>query len=244
MNAPTVVLVVALNCQIGFATDRPPMSMTPPPDNIPPTDPKDPKDPTDPSEAKAALRKSVALARADAAVKWPDAADMLAGQIDTIIGHFGTGIYAAYLPIRSELSPLPLVSALANAGIVTAMPITPEPGFGLDFHRYAPGDPLDDGPYKTLQPRKSAPLVTPDVILAPLLAFDDCCWRLGYGGGFYDRTIAGLRDNGHAVTIIGLAYDEQQVDSVPVGPYDMALDGVLTPSGLRRAKSSRAEGKV
>ena len=194
----------------------------------------------DPAEAKAALRKIASKTRLAAASSQPSAADDLAAQAETLIARYGTGIYAAYLPIRSELSPLPLVAALQAAGIVTAMPITPEPGLPLVFHQWAPGDVLDEGPYGTTQPTLSAPIVTPSVILAPMLAYDDGCWRLGYGGGFYDRTIGGLRAAGHTVTAIGIAYAEQHVGHVPTGPYDMALDAVLTPSGLRHAVPSMA----
>ena len=190
-------------------------------------------DKQDPADAKAALRKDAAKMRVAAAAQHLSAGDDVASFAAGLIDRFGAGHYAAYLPIRSELSPLPLVTALADNGVVTAMPITPDPGLPLVFHQWAPGDALDDGPYGTAQPMASAPRITPDVILAPMLAFDDACWRLGYGGGFYDRTIGGLRDAGHVVTVIGIAYDEQHVDQVPVGPYDMALDGVLTPSGLR-----------
>jgi len=70
------------------------------------------------------------------------------------------------------------------------------------------------------------------VILAPMLAYDQAGWRLGYGGGFYDRTIAVLRGAGHQITVLGIAYEGQKLDKIPVGPYDMPLDGVLTPSGL------------
>ena len=68
-----------------------------------------------------------------------------------------------------------------------------------------------------------------------MLAFDSSCWRLGYGGGFYDRTLSGLRAVGRHVVALGIAYDGQLVDKVPTGSYDMRLDGVLTPSGLRLA---------
>jgi 5-formyltetrahydrofolate cyclo-ligase len=148
------------------------------------------------------------------------------------LDQFGRGIYAAYLPIRSELSPLPLIARLADLSIQTAMPITPAPGNPLDFRLWATGDKLDDGPYDTKQPSSNAPVCRPDVILAPMLAFDSACWRLGYGGGFYDRSIGGLRQAGHKVVAIGIAFAGQQVKQVPTGPYDMALDAVLTPDGL------------
>ena len=200
-----------------------------------------PSDPAgDPAADKAALRKAAAATRAALAKQMPDAANQLAAHADMIadmmagmMTDIGAGaIVAAYLPIRSELSPLPLVAALNARGVVTAMPVTPEPENPLTFHQWAPGDPLVDGPYKTQQPSADAPLVTPAVILAPMLAFDAACWRLGYGGGFYDRTLGGLRAAGRTVTAIGIAYDGQKVDQIPTGPYDMALDGVLTPSGL------------
>lgn len=187
----------------------------------------------DPADAKAALRKSAAAKRAAAARDLPDAADAVAGHADQLVARFGAGIYAAYLPIRSELSPLPLVSALLTLGnMQSAMPITPEPGLPLSFHHWSPGDALDAGPYGTTQPPADREIMVPRVILAPMLAFDAGCWRLGYGGGFYDRTIAGLRDAGHSVSVLGIAYAEQQVDQVPVGPFDMALDGVITPAGI------------
>ena len=206
--------------------------------NSPAGAPSDPAaDPAaDPVADKAALRKAAAATRAALAKQMPDAANQLAAHADLIadkIADIGAGaIVAAYLPIRSELSPLPLVAALHARGVATAMPVTPEPENPLTFHQWAPGDPLVDGPYKTQQPSADAPLVIPAVILAPMLAFDAACWRLGYGGGFYDRTLGGLRVAGRTVTAIGIAYDGQKVDQVPTGPYDMALDGVLTPSGL------------
>jgi 5-formyltetrahydrofolate cyclo-ligase len=70
-----------------------------------------------------------------------------------------------------------------------------------------------------------------------MLAYDEACWRLGYGGGFYERTLAGLRAAGNIVTAIGIAFDGQLVDKVPVGPFDVSLDAVLTPSGLRPGKT-------
>ena len=192
---------------------------------------------SDPAAAKAELRKRAAAARRALIDADPEAPARLAAQADTITrlaqGEQSAGVVAAYMPIRSELSPLPLVAALVAQGIMTAMPETPSPGQPLIFRRWSPGDDLVGGPYGTSQPSPSASVIVPRVILAPMLAFDAACWRLGYGGGFYDRTLAGLRDAGHTVTAIGIAFDGQLVDKVPVGPFDMPLDAVLTPSGLR-----------
>ena len=199
----------------------------------------------DPAAEKAALRKDAGKARAALASADVDAAGRLAAQAG-IVAEIATSlsgedaphsssdapVIAAYLPIRSELSPLPLIAALVDQGFVTAMPVTPEPGNPLLFRAWAPGAPLAEGPYNTEQPPADAAEMIPSVILAPMLAFDKSCWRLGYGGGFYDRTLSGLRAAGRRVVALGIAYDGQLVDKVPTGPYDMRLDGVLTPSGL------------
>ena len=196
---------------------------------------------SDPAAVKADLRKQAAPRRAALMESDPDAPERLAAQAGIIINiaqrDEAARIVAAYMPIRSELSPLPLVSALEAHGIMTAMPETRAPGKPLVFRRWTPGDDLVDGPYGTRQPSPTAPTVVPGVILAPMLAFDSDCWRLGYGGGFYDHTLAGLRGAGRSVTAIGIAYDGQLVDKVPVGPFDVALDAVLTPSGLRPGKA-------
>ena len=182
--------------------------------------------------AKALMRKDAASRRAALMSKQPEAPQHLAGFAAALIESFGVGVYAAYLPIRSELSPIALVGELVAAGMTTVMPITPEPENPLSFHQWAPGMPLAEGPYGTKQPPSANRKIDPDVILAPMLAFDAGCWRLGYGGGFYDRTIANLRDKERDVRVIGLAFSGQKVAAVPTGPYDMALDAVLTPEGL------------
>ena len=188
----------------------------------------------DPAGAKVQIREKAAKIRQQEADNNPDAAEKLVAYSQLLINRFGRGIYAAYLPIRSEISPLPLIVALHDAGQPTAMPVTPAEGHPLSFRRWAVGDALEDGPYGTRQPPVGDPPVLPNVILAPLLAFDSGGWRLGYGGGFYDRTIADFVARGHKASVIGLAYDGQKLDKVPVGPYDMPLDAVLCPSGLHR----------
>ncbi len=197
-----------------------------------PTSHKAPHD-TDPADAKLEMRRNAAALRKQLAADFPGADAELAGHADAIIKLAGGGVVAGYLPIRSELSPLPLIAALAGCGVVTALPITPPAGNPLVFHQWATDDALQNGPYGTCQPLPNLPVVVPRLVLTPMLAFDDAARRLGYGGGFYDRTLAGIRAGGQAVTAIGIAFDGQQVPSVPTGPYDMPLDGVLTPTGLR-----------
>ena len=186
----------------------------------------------DPADEKQVFRRAATKTRKRLFEQQTQADTAIAAHAAALLEQFGRGIYAAYLPIRSELSPLPLIARLADLSVQTAMPITPAPGNPLDFRLWAPGDMLEDGPYDTKQPAAKAPVCVPDVILTPMLAFDSGCWRLGYGGGFYDRSIGGLRQHGHAVTAIGIAFSGQQIEQVPTGPYDMALDAVLTPDGL------------
>ena len=207
--------------------------------------------PSDPADAKQAMRKQAATHRRHLMAGDPDAPARLAAQLgivaDILAGmapaNGEDAVVAAYMPIRSELSPLPLVAALVGRGVATAMPETPAPGNPLVFRRWGPGDDLADGPYGTKQPSPAADILTPSLILAPMLAFDSGCRRLGYGGGFYDRTLGALRGAGRRVTAIGIAFDGQLVDKVPVGPYDVALDAVLTPSGLRPADNRHSGGE-
>ena len=189
--------------------------------------------------AKAACRKQATLKRAKLANASPGAASMLAGQASHLIGRYGCGIYAGYMPIHSELSPLALLENLVGLGCGLALPITPQAGQPLGFHRWEIDGLLDDGPYGTKQPPAGNDKCNPDVILAPMLAFDAGGWRLGYGGGFYDRTVAYLREFGQRVTLIGIAYEGQKLDKVPVGPFDMPLDAVLSPAGMLKLEGNR-----
>ena len=105
-------------------------------------------------------------------------------------------------------------------------------GEPLLFRRWRIGDPLIARTWGILEPDESAAVVEPDVLLLPLLAFDAEGWRLGYGGGFYDRTLTRLRRR-KPIVAIALAFASQEVDAVPHSAYDERLDWVLTPEGLR-----------
>jgi 5-formyltetrahydrofolate cyclo-ligase len=145
------------------------------------------------------------------------------------------GVVAAYHPVRSEFDCMPLARRLAADGWILALPVIAGDA-PLQFRQWRLGAPLQPGPFGIPEPVDGAPLV-PDVLLVPLLAFDRRCYRLGYGGGHYDRTLAALRGQGGAIAI-GLAFDAQEVARVPVCPYDERLDWILTPSGAIGAKDS------
>jgi len=188
-------------------------------------------------QAKADLRKQQAKRRAEAAINAEQAAQTLAQTGATLIESFDLGsndTVAGYWPIKTELDPRPLMAALANQGIATALPATPKPGQPLIFHEWVEGDAMIDGLYGTSEPRPESPICYPTLVLVPMLAFDDRGYRLGYGGGFYDRSLAGLRQRGGVVRALGIAYDAQRVEAVPIGPYDARLDAVLTETRLLR----------
>ncbi len=123
-----------------------------------------------------------------------------------------------------------VLRALGARGFEMALPIVPSRGQPLIFRRWRAGDAMDTGPFEIAEPRAGQPVLSPDLILAPLLAFDRTGARLGYGGGYYDRTIAGLRDK-KPVTVVGIAYAAQEVDAVPCGETDVPLDWVVTETG-------------
>ena len=99
----------------------------------------------------------------------------------------------------------------------------------LIFRAWQPGDPLVEGAFGIPVPLPSQPQIEPDVLLVPLLAFDERGYRIGYGGGYYDRTLTQLKRSGDPLAV-GLAFDEQQVPQVPIEETDIALDAVITPT--------------
>jgi len=137
-------------------------------------------------------------------------------------------VVAGFWPIQDEIDIRPLLAALHGRGHPLALPVTGRRGEALVFRAWTPGEPLLPGRFGTSHP--AGEVVTPDVLLIPLLAFDAEGHRLGYGGGFYDRTLALLPGS----LRIGCAFASQELDSVPQGPYDQTLHAVVTEAGLRR----------
>jgi len=134
---------------------------------------------------------------------------------------------SAYWPVGDEVDVRPLLSHLHGVGAECLLPVVVAPGRPLVFRRWRPGLPLDAGPLGTLQPAADAEAAAPAVLLVPLLAFDRRGYRLGQGGGYYDRTLSGLRDGGR-VAAIGVGWSCQEVDDVPHGPTDARLDWIVT----------------
>lgn len=133
----------------------------------------------------------------------------------------------AYWPIGDEADVRPLLLHLHGMGAICLLPVVVAPGRSLAFRRWRPGQALAAGPLGTRQPTADAEAGAPAVLLVPLLAFDRRGYRLGQGGGYYDRTLSGLRDGGR-VEAIGVGWSCQEVNDVPHGPTDARLDWIVT----------------
>lgn len=144
-------------------------------------------------------------------------------------------VIAGYWPIVTEVDDRPLLARLEERDVVCALPVVIGRGEVLQFRRWRILDDLDPGPLGTSHPRLEAPVVTPEVLLVPLLAFDDDGFRLGQGGGYYDRTLAALRQGG-AVQAVGVGFSVQRVDRLPREAHDQPLDWILTENALARTR--------
>ena len=142
-------------------------------------------------------------------------------------------VVSGFSSLPEEFRAWPLLRRLHGEGHALAMPVMQGKGLPLIFRAWAPGDAMDKAVWGIAEPRDDKPALEPDVVLVPLLAFDAAGRRLGYGGGYYDRTLRGLRAR-KSIVAVGLAYDESQVDAVPHLDYDERLDWVLRPSGPLR----------
>lgn len=178
------------------------------------------------SEIKAAARKAAFAARKVAfAAGQGQAAELLA---DVLAAHAGKRL-AGYMAMRTEIDP---TAAMAAHDGPVGVPVIPGAGQPLKFREWSPGCAMVPGEFGAAIPAEGV-WIEPEVLIVPLLAFDARGYRLGYGGGFYDRTLERLRARG-PVLAIGFAFDAQEVAEVPTEPTDQRLDAVVTESGVRR----------
>jgi len=142
-----------------------------------------------------------------------------------IDGH--EGFIGAYVAFRDEINPMPLLEALAARGHALALPCTPRYGEPLVFRAWAPGQALIRGRMNIPEPPPEAPIVLPQVLVVPPVAFDRRGYRIGYGAGFYDRTIPLLRAH-HPVLALGFAFACQEIAGLPAQSHDVPLDAIAT----------------
>jgi 5-formyltetrahydrofolate cyclo-ligase len=181
----------------------------------------------DPAAIKAAARQA-AFARRKAAhlAGHPAPAAHLAR---LLAGHRGRPL-AGYMAMRSEIDPTPAMAEAAAHGPV-CVPVITGRGEALRFRRWQPGTAMVEGGFGALIPAQGDWIV-PQILIVPLVAFSGAGGRLGYGGGFYDRTLEGLRAAGGPVLAIGFAWAAQQDDALPLEPTDQPLDLIVTEKGV------------
>ncbi len=178
------------------------------------------------SEVKAAARKA-AFARRKAAfdARLPGVAGRLS---EVLAGHRGVPL-SGYMPIRTEIDPLPAMAEASAYGPV-GVPVIQGQGQALRFSRWTPEGALKDGPFGARVP-ETDDFFEPEILIVPLVAFDRQGGRLGYGGGFYDRTLQELRGK-RATLAIGFAFDAQEADELPLEQTDQPLSMVVTESRI------------
>ena len=177
---------------------------------------------------KAALR-AMALARRDrlGALHRAEASAAIAARAMAIVTAEAPRVMAAYLPIRSECDPRPIIVQARALGITIVLPAVTDP-VTLAFRRHEPGDPLAAGGFGTLAPTPDRPVLDPDLVVMPLVAFDRSGSRLGHGRGFYDRALARLAARGVRPKLVGIAFATQEVEVIPAEPHDVRLDWIVT----------------
>ena len=143
---------------------------------------------------------------------------------DVLAGYRGAPV-AGFMPIGTEIDPSPALSEASAHGPV-GLPVIEAAGAPLRFALYTPGMQMVEGAFKALIPVELTWMV-PEIVIVPLVAWDAQGGRLGYGGGFYDRTLEGLRARG-PVLAIGFAFNAQQAEALPLEPTDQPLDMIVT----------------
>ena len=196
-----------------------------------------PVSPMTPSGEKERLRAQARAARRAAHQAVDGADERVSGHFLTALAGIGLAVrgtaVAGYWPMGAELDVRPLLHDLHRAGADVALPVVLGRGRALLFRRWQPGMDLEGGSLGTRHPGEGAAEVRPRLVLTPLVAFDGAGYRLGQGGGYYDRTLADLRAAGPLLAV-GIAYAAQRLDSVPRDVHDQPLDWMITEEGAVR----------
>jgi 5-formyltetrahydrofolate cyclo-ligase len=150
----------------------------------------------------------------------------IAERLEALTRQAAPALVGFYWPFRGEFDGRPLARRLIAEGLRFALPVVVAKGQPLEFREWRPGIPMTHGIWNIPIPAAGPP-VAPDLAWVPLVGFDAGCYRLGYGGGFYDRTLAAARPRPRTV---GIGYDVQRLDSIAPQPHDIPMDTILTPT--------------
>jgi 5-formyltetrahydrofolate cyclo-ligase len=183
-------------------------------------------------DEKKRLRREAETRRSELARSAPDAAARIAENF-TNVGRVAAGAcVAGYFPMRGEASPLALMKRLRRDGHTLALSRVVRLGSPLDFHLWSEGEEPVKGGFVLREASPNWPTAVPDIVLVPMLAFDQQGYRLGYGGGFYDRTLRGLRERG-SVLAVGIAFAGQEM-VIPHEDFDEPVDWIVTEQYTRK----------
>jgi 5-formyltetrahydrofolate cyclo-ligase len=153
-----------------------------------------------------------------------DFAMAISDRLDTIIGDISGRVVSLYWPFRGEPDLRPWMASVTARGGVAALPVVVEKAHPLIFRAYRPGDRLEKGVWNIPVPADGGPVI-PDMVIAPLVGVDAQNYRLGYGGGFFDRTLASLRTK---PLVIGVGYANQHIATIHPQPHDIPMDRIVT----------------
>ena len=191
---------------------------------------------------KASLRREAAARRRQAHAAHPQAGLALMQHFKSAIVVPAGAAVSGFWPMGEEIDVKPLLAQLHAAGHPVGLPVVVKKGEPLIFRQWHPGLALMSGGFGTEVPPPSAPELEPQVLIVPLLAFDGEGYRLGYGGGFYDRTLDKLRTGSAADPLaIGVAFSAQHVSRVPRDDYDQPLDWIVTEKAAHHFASVPSE---
>ena len=185
------------------------------------------------AQQKEILRREARARRASLKAAAPDAARAIAKNFISTLTLYSNVVVAGYVAAHDEIDPAELIKALRWRGAVIALPSVAAKSGPLAFHRWDQKHTPVKGSYGLLEASPDWPLIAPDVVLVPLLAFDDEGFRLGYGGGYYDRSLRALRDS-KSVLAVGLAFAGQEITDLPHDANDEKLDWLVTEKGARK----------
>lgn len=182
---------------------------------------------TEIAQKKAALRaEALALRDALPATERQSAAEAIAARAFPLPISAVT-IVSGFMPMKTEINPIPLLRKLADAGAQLALPAIAGRGKPLIMRVWTFGGPLESGQWGIREPQAEAEEVKPDILIVPLVCFDRAGHRIGYGAGYYDMTINALRAK-KKVVAIGIAFAAQEIPQVPATERDARLDLVVT----------------
>ena len=158
------------------------------------------------------------------------AGEAITARVLAEIGDVDGRVVSAYWPFRGEPDLRPLMQEIVRLGGRTALPVVVEKGLPLEFHSWQAGQPLTRGVWGIAVPADRRPCI-PDVVIAPVVGYDDACYRLGYGGGFFDRTLAAMQAR---PTVVGIGYSAAKLSTIHPQKHDIPMDLVVTEAGTAR----------